>query len=263
LFVDVTPLASGERFRVVTTDAEDEVRGTAFDVSADHGHLRAVHVWHGKVEVRPLRGPAVLLGAGQSWTSPPATPNVASAAVTAGATAASVAPTSKISVTYAASSTKAIDRASERKVLPNVRLSTLAEPAVVDRVVDPGVLVYQEALSALRAGDHAGAAKGFERAATIAPHSPLAEDAWYWRAVSLARSNQSAAARAAFAAFLEHYRSSPRAMQASAMLGWLLFDAGDLAGAELRFQAAAGDTAGPVRDSANQGLDAVRERRRE
>lgn len=110
-------------------------------------------------------------------------------------------------------------------------------------------------------GDHAAAAAAFERAATAAPGGSLTEDAWYWRAVSLARGGQAAAARAAFAAFLEHYRASPRAPQASTMLGWLLFDVGDLDAAAQRFGVAADAAAPTVRDSARKGLDAVRRRR--
>jgi len=66
--VEVQPLLDGERFRVVTGDAEVEVRGTAFDVVARDDHLVSVRVLHGKVEVRPEVGPIRLLGANERWT---------------------------------------------------------------------------------------------------------------------------------------------------------------------------------------------------
>lgn len=70
--VEVEKLATAERFRVVTSDAEVEVRGTAFDVDVVHDRLRAVRVWHGVVEVRPGSGTPVLLHAGEHWTAPSA-----------------------------------------------------------------------------------------------------------------------------------------------------------------------------------------------
>jgi len=57
LSVEVEPLQRGERFRIITGDAEIEVRGTAFDITASADHLRAVRVMHGLVEVRPHRHP--------------------------------------------------------------------------------------------------------------------------------------------------------------------------------------------------------------
>ena len=265
LSVEVSPLRNGERFRVVTSDAEVEVRGTAFEVTADGGRLVAVHVWHGKVEVRPSAGGAVVLGGGESWARP---------ALTASAT--SVTPTGPVARPPSPAADVRADPPStkperERSLPANTsvvgqrKLSNKpgAEPVLRDHMADAGALAYQEAWSALRAGDHASAAKEFERAATVAPRSALAEDAWYWRAVSLARSKQSSEARAAFASFLEKYQSSPRVPQASAMLGWLLFEAADLDGAEVRFRAAASDPDPAVRNSAKKGRDAVRQRRSE
>jgi TolA-binding protein len=265
LSVEVSPLRRGERFRIVTSDAEVEVLGTAFEVTADRGTLVAVHVWHGRVEVRPSAGGAVVLGGGESWARP---------ALTAGAS--SVTPAAPIIRPASPAGDVRVDSPSakpekERPMPANTSVvgqrktanKPGAEPVPGDHVADAGALAYQEAWSALRAGDHASAAKGFERAATVAPRSALAEDAWYWRAVSLARSKQSAEARAAFASFLEKYQGSPRVPQASAMLGWLLFEAADLDGAEVRFRAAASDADPAIRDSAQKGLDAIRRRRSE
>lgn len=67
LHLEVQPLQAGERFRVVCSDSEVEVRGTAFETVVERDHLRRVSVLHGLVEVRPYGRPAVLLGAGQHW----------------------------------------------------------------------------------------------------------------------------------------------------------------------------------------------------
>lgn len=265
LFVEVSPLKNGERFRIVTSDAEVEVRGTAFEVTAEDGRLVAVHVWHGKVEVRPTTGGSVVLGGGESWARPAITASTPPVVPTVPAgrpfgVAADATPDATTRVTQRTDSTQATG---PRKVLTSPRPVTGIAPVQQDRQPDVGALAYQEAWSALRAGDPASAAKGFERAATIAPSSGLAEEAWYWRAVSLARSKQSAEARAAFALFLEKYGNSPRAAQASAMLGWLLFEATDLDGAEVRFRAASSDPDPTIHDSAIKGLEAVRRRRSE
>ena len=256
LSVEVSPLSPGERFRVVTTDAEVEVRGTAFEIVAEHGRLRAVHVWHGKVEVRPLGGKPVVLTGGESW----ATPVVTALAVPVD-TAQPRISTEQASTASRAEIAPKIASGVLRQRKATASLADVSRPTAPEQVVDEGTREYQEAWSALRAGDHASAATRFERAATVAPHAGLAEDGWYWRAVSLARAGQSSEARAAFAAFLEHYRGSPRAPHASAMLGWLLFDAGDLMGAEVRFRMAVTDPAPAVRESAAQGLEAIRQRR--
>src|SRR5262249_1118357 len=64
IHLDVAPLGVGDRFRVVTADAEVEVRGTAFQVTAAASQLVAVRVWHGRVEVPGGGGVAGGLGAG-------------------------------------------------------------------------------------------------------------------------------------------------------------------------------------------------------
>jgi TolA-binding protein len=78
--------------------------------------------------------------------------------------------------------------------------------------------------------------------------------------VARARAGAGASAIAALSRFLEAYPSSPRAGEAAAMLGWLLVDTGDLAGAERRFRAAENDPVDAVRASARKGLRAIASR---
>ncbi|MBI5481023.1 MAG: tetratricopeptide repeat protein, partial [Deltaproteobacteria bacterium] len=107
----------------------------------------------------------------------------------------------------------------------------------------------------------AGCAAG-ERAALAAPGTPLAEDATFWQGVALRRDGRRAPASRVLAAFIDRYPRSPRAGEASAILGWLLLDDGDLAGAERRLTAAARDPVPKVRDSARAGLAELARRRR-
>ena len=82
IHVEVSPLGRGERFRVRAGDGEVEVRGTAFDVAVEDGHLATVQVQHGRVDVRGASTPAVMLGAGESWMAvPPAAPPTSNLAI--------------------------------------------------------------------------------------------------------------------------------------------------------------------------------------
>lgn len=121
----------------------------------------------------------------------------------------------------------------------------------------PEEVSYDEAWAALRSGEFPRAARGFARVVLLAPDSPLVEDASFWRAVALARSKRGVEAVAAFHDFLGGHARSARAGEASAMLGWLLVDAGALDEAARRFDAAAGDPDPAVRRSARAGLDAL------
>jgi TolA-binding protein len=98
-------------------------------------------------------------------------------------------------------------------------------------------------------------------AAAAAKDQPLGEDALFWMAVCQARIPHPAAARSSLAAFIARFPSSPRVGEASAMLGWILLDAGDLEGATRRFWAAAQDRVDEVRQSARAGLELAKLRR--
>jgi hypothetical protein len=69
IHLEVSPLGQGERFRVRAGDGEVEVRGTAFDVTVDGGHMERVLVQHGRVEVRRPGAAGAVLGAGQHWAA--------------------------------------------------------------------------------------------------------------------------------------------------------------------------------------------------
>src|SRR5262245_58932092 len=52
LTIEIEELQPGQRFRVITGDAEVEVRGTAFDVTSAGDRLRSVRVMRGRSEER-------------------------------------------------------------------------------------------------------------------------------------------------------------------------------------------------------------------
>lgn len=88
--VVVDRLGPGERFRIVTENAEVEVRGTAFTVRAEAGVLVGVEVREGVVEVRHGATSPVRLAEGARWRPTPA----AQAAATPAPPAQSPAPAS-------------------------------------------------------------------------------------------------------------------------------------------------------------------------
>lgn len=250
--VEVTPLHGGERFRVITADAEVEVRGTAFEVTAELGHLAGVRVRHGRVEVRPQGRPVVLVGAGETWEAAPAraVEEIAAPISVAPRQAPELAPAPAPRPVRPVGPPRAALTA--RAVAPS--LPVTAAPPVSDRA--PQAVAYDEAWAAMRAGSFDRAATAFARAGILDPEGPLAEDAGYWYAVALARQHR-AEATTAFREQLARYPHSAHAGEASAMLGWLLVDAHQREEAEQRFRAALGDPSTSVRTSARAGLTAL------
>lgn len=240
--VEVAPLGAGERFRVVTSDGEVEVRGTAFDVTAANDRLRSVLVSHGRVEVRSARRPTIVLEAGQRWDAP----EVAVEAMP---------PPATRTVPQ-----REAQRPAPRAAPPEPRSEASPPPITVARSASERA--FSEGWDALRDGDAAAAASHFEQCLALEPAGALNEDAAFWHGIALARAGRRAGATRALTHFLESYAESPRAGEASMTLGWLLLDDGDLDGAARRFRAAAGDVSATVRASAAEGLAEIARRRR-
>jgi TolA-binding protein len=262
---------------VVVGRSEIEVRGTAFTVTASAEHLVGVAVSRGRVEVRPETGAPAAVVAGASWRG---------AVVSTAELASQSAPSRSHPALAPSGSPLALAPSDPSPAVPDpprarpapapsaphraaITLSPRAgtpppAPAPSPEPAPPRgeaeELSYDQAWEALRASDFARAARGFARVVLLAPDSPLAEDASFWRAVALARGKRGAEAVAAFRDFLDAYGPSARAGEASAMLGWLLVDARDYDEAGRRFRAAAGDPSPAVRTSARAGLDALARR---
>jgi hypothetical protein len=247
--VEVATLQPGERFRVVTADGQVEVRGTAFDVIAAGDELRAVRVLHGRVEVRPDQRPMVVLGSDESWTAG----EIATADLLVEAPTDLAIPEDPPTPADTSAKTKGKTKTKVTQVVPSP--TPIPTPQGDPRPANE--ILFEEGWAALAAGEPKRAAKAFERAAKAAPDDPMAEDAWFWRGAAQARYGTSSG----LTWFLKHYPRSPRVGEASAMLGWLLLDAGDLDGAEARFHAAEDDKVDSVRASAAKGLKAIAKRR--
>jgi TolA-binding protein len=267
---EVEHLELGERFRVVTGDAEVEVRGTVFDVTVEDDRLVSVHVISGEVEVRPYRAEDVTLLAGQWWRRPTTGParerpeqepeTVASQAVEEPPTQPAderPAPGSRpVRIVYRtlAPAETSTPRPTERDPVAGAAPPVAAELEPVDPQH-----AFDRGWAALRGGDYQTAAKELDMVATSP--DPISEDASFWRSVALARAGNRAQAVRSLQSFLSRFPGSPRAGEASVMLGRLLLDAGNLDGAEARFRAALSDPGARIRASAQAGLSAIADKR--
>jgi hypothetical protein len=220
IVLEVAPLSRGERFRVLTRDAEVEVRGTRFQVSAAGGELLAVSVSHGRVEVRSPGGGHAVLEAGDEWVR--GAPGAAEPAAS---------PKPPVAVEPSAA-----------RAAPAARAS------------------FDRAWALLRQGDPRQAATLFAEVEVLAQGRGIAEDALYWRAVAIARTGDGQEARRLFGDFLGRFPGSPRAGEAATALGWLLLDGGDRGAARTAFERATGDPSPTVRASALDGLRRATER---
>jgi hypothetical protein len=249
--IDVKKLIARERFRVITGDAEVEVRGTAFDVEAREDRLVSVRVLTGRVEVRPAGRTAVLLHPGEKWEAGGDHSNIA-----APEPAAMNLPAAPVKPEYAPS----------RVALSRPRTFSSGVQAGPKAAEDPGLepatgeSAFLVGWEALQREDFPAAATAFARAESAA-NSRLTEDALFWEASALSRGGRNFAASEALRRFLETYPTSARSGEASAMLGWLLLRSGELNGAKLAFERALQDPVPDVQHSALEGMTAVEQLR--
>jgi hypothetical protein len=125
--------------------------------------------------------------------------------------------------------------------------SRRAEPA-------PRPASFERAWRLLNAGNAADAADAFRDVEAKSRGDAIEEDALFWRGVSLARAGKPADARAVLLRFTARFPHSERIGEASAMLGWLLLEAGDTDEARRAFERAEDDKVDRVRASARSGL---------
>jgi len=247
--LDVDPLGPGDRVRVQVGDGEVEVRGTRFQVSAHDDHLVGVEVTHGRVEVRPAGQSQTVLGAGQTWQPPAARP----------LTPPESPPTPPPSTSPPAPAVPLATAASPLRAHSIARRAPRGLEPGVERALRPSRQeeLYDDAWDALRGRRFDEAAVGFERVLSESPTGPLADEAAFWRATSLARGGHPEKAVPAFQEFVRKYRSSRRLGEASTILGWLLVDAHRTEEAAAYFRGAVSDADGNVRRSARDGLRAI------
>jgi hypothetical protein len=228
--VEVEHLKPGERFRVLTGDAEVEVRGTIFEVTAANGKLVSVKVIRGAVEVRPSQRPPVLLAPGEGWKGP------------------------ERALPSEAASLPASEPASVPATVPATAPALVVAP--VPAPPSPTEIAYDEAFSALRTADHERAATLFYEVSQKAG-SPFAEDASFWHAVALSRAKRNSEARGALSSFVEKYPHSSRANEAHLLLGKILLANNELDTAQQHFETAAKGAPAAIAKRAQEGLDAI------
>jgi Tetratricopeptide repeat len=126
---------------------------------------------------------------------------------------------------------------------PSTRAEHLPRPASFER-----------AWRLLNAGRAADAAEAFRDVEAKSRGDAIVEDALFWRGVSLERADRPADARAVLLQFTSRFPHSERIGEASAMLGWILLEAGDMDEARRAFERAENDKVDRVRASARSGL---------
>jgi hypothetical protein len=113
---------------------------------------------------------------------------------------------------------------------------------------------FERAWRLLNAGRAADAAEAFRDVEASSRGDAIVEDALFWRGVSLERADRPADARAVLLQFTARFPHSERIGEASAMLGWILLEAGDMDEARRAFERAENDKVDRVRASARSGL---------
>lgn len=280
ILIEVSPLRSGERFRVIVGQSEVEVRGTLFEVVAAHDEIRLVKVYQGRVEVRPERLPMAVLSRGERWEAPdvespkPPKPVASPHPVMPPPEPPLAAPPPS----HAAGPTSGL----HSKPVPHPSAKASAPAVVVKPATSPrgpetprplpspppasptpaeAEVAFAVGWQALRDKSYAQAAAQFHRAAVAAGNQPLAEDAGYWHCISLARTGNRAQSKLLLRQFLQRYPSSPHHGELASVLGWMLFDDKRLDEAESLFKSAENDHQPEVQRSARSGLDAIRQMR--
>jgi hypothetical protein len=160
LSLRVPKLAGGHSLSVVTPDSTVTVRGTRFSVAVSAsptGSMTSVVVDEGRVEVRSA-GRSAWLGAGDTWSSRPAAPSVASASAASEALGAP--EHGRLS-----SAAEAAGRSAPKAALPPGEQSSLAEE---NRLLE-------QALRKARTGSIADALADLERFQREHPRSPLTQ----------------------------------------------------------------------------------------
>jgi TolA-binding protein len=275
--IQVAPLASSERFRATTSDAEIEVRGASFLVGAEHKRVTFVSVTEGRAEIRWAQQVTVV-AAGSTWIPPriaqretidlpppvatqstplATTPVQTATAPTKPATVKPKTPRStKAHAQVATTSTEEKATGEPKPIAEDLRDAPAKPP--VESAPRPGEADFRAGVASLRAGDAVAATRSFTSACAAAQKDALGEDACFWVGAAAKRAGQTSTAREALTRFLASYPTSARAGEASALLGWILYAAGELDAAKLRFELAARDRVPKVKESATKGLEAIK-----
>jgi hypothetical protein len=180
LSIRVDHAASQRRLLVALPDGELEDIGTTFFVSADAGRTTRVSVQEGSVVLRLHGQPPLAIGAGDSWSPPPApalTPPP---------------PTPRPSTARPSTALPSKPAAARRSV--ELTPSATRAPSTPDAGPSAD---FRAAMSALDDGDPTRAAIGFAAFLSQYPRDPRAEDAAYLRILALQRAGSPSTQQAA------------------------------------------------------------------
>lgn len=292
----VRPLPPGSRFIVRVGDAEVEVKGTQFVVTAEHDRLQSVAVDHGLVEVRLVQQPSMLLSAGQTWqvrrapaVNPPERgtdrpdaksalpPTIGSDARTSRRTRSTLTGTIGATRTAVASADAAAPSPARDATQPAVSAPSPARDTTHAAAMSPGSRpvagsaaagrgaatgspaeqAFLSGFSALKQGRFASAASDLDRAVALDPGGAISEDARFWLGVAWARSGHHREAMASLRAFLTQHPHSPRQPEVSAALAWMLIRDHKLDEAERVVRGARTQRSAEVAESLRTALSAI------
>jgi hypothetical protein len=249
--VQVSPLSTHERFRVIVGDSQVEVKGTVFDVTAINDKLDKVRVISGMVIVRHKKQ-VVILVAGDQWRSPKSQ-------------AAAVNPETvshQQGTPLPKSTLKKPRRVVSKRRTPKQSMrdrKTVPEAGAAER---PAEKAFRLGWQYLRQGDAVKASVKLREARGTDGAETVADDASYWLGIAYSQAGDIQRASSALSDFIARYPCSPRRGEAKAILGWHCIKQGDVERARRLFEDAALDPSPNVRSSATKGLTTVRERHR-
>jgi hypothetical protein len=257
LEISVAPSNDGRRLRVETDDASIDVSAGRFRAEARAHTLVALRVFAGFAYVT-TKGERAALYAGDEWARAaddgrvyavaPVGPAASNASVPSQRPRADGTPSMPLPVRSVRAHALKSSGIAMLEPPPSATSNRSAAMAVTPRAS------FERGWNLLRSGDPAGAAVAFAEVEAFARGDAIAEDALFWQAVSLAKASRKPEARAAMTRFMARFPESARFGEASALLGWMLLEAGDRDGARQAFERAAHDRVERVRASAAGGL---------
>jgi len=281
LGVSVGTLASGERVRVTTGDAEVEGQGR-YEVAVVDDRLREVSVKEGTARVRVTGHESVFLATGQRWQAPVVaadlrpvptpdvpdvpdvrsnpppghppdvrTPDVRAPDVRAPDVRAPDVVRAPAPVTPSSSDHEPLPAVTAMPPTPDAPVpSPSAAPTSATELEHH----FAAGMQLFKAGKDAEAAHELGTAAEAPGNEALAADARYFQAVALTRAGRKAEAEAALLAFLDHAPHSMRRGRAEVMLARLIADRGDSSSAKRWFELATRDADPAIVAAAKAGL---------
>ncbi len=272
----VSFVADAHPIRVLAGDGEVEVLKGDVEVSVDNGRLAAVGVTRGSAVVSVTGQPPVVIGSQGNWKQSQETiihtpleeeaPNEAAVAKPEASDPDAprllrprpkpVAKLSKPDKSGAASLSLLTEPTKEDDLSQADRPTEPTEPTKVTEPTE-AERSFSNGYRALRLGNYGEAIGYFEISIAADPSSSISKDARYWHAVAVAKKGRGDDAAKALSAFIKLYPRGSRSLRASVILGWILFEKGQLSLARSHFNRGVKSGTKAVAKSARDGLEAI------